>query len=54
MGKPFSAPPDLAVVALAVMTCVAVLSVMPPFASMALAVLAAVSWCIWLDHHPAP
>ena len=54
MGKPFSAPPDLAVVALAVMTFVALLSAMPPFASMALAVLAAVCWCIWLDRHPAP
>jgi flagellar biosynthesis component FlhA len=54
MGKPFSPPPDLAVVALAVMILVAVLSAMPPFASMALAVLAAVSWCIWLDRHPTP
>ena len=54
MGKPSSRPPDLVVAALAVMTVVAVLSVMPPFASMGLAVLAAVSWCIWLDRHPTP
>ena len=54
MGKPSSRPPDLVVAALVVMTLVAVLSAMPPFASMGLAVLAAVSWCIWLDRHPAP
>jgi hypothetical protein len=42
------------VAALALLTVVAVLSVMPPFASMGLAVLAAVSWCIWLDRHPTP
>lgn len=54
MGKPSSRPPDLVVVALAVMTVVGVLSAMPPFASMGLAVFAAVSWCIWLDRHPAP
>jgi hypothetical protein len=54
MGKPSSRPPDLVVAALGVMTEVAVLSVMPPFASMGLAVFAAVSWCIWLDRHPAP
>jgi hypothetical protein len=54
MGKPSSRPPDLVVAALAVMTLVGVLSVMTPFASMGLAVLAAVSWCIWLDRHPTP
>jgi hypothetical protein len=54
MGKPSSRPPDLVVAGLAVMTTIGVLSVMPPFASMGLAVLAAVSWCIWLDRHPTP
>jgi hypothetical protein len=54
MGKPSSRPPELVVAALAVMTVVVVLSVMPPFASMGLAVLAAISWCIWLDRHPTP
>jgi len=54
MGKLLSRPPDLAVVALAVIGLVAVLAAMPPSASMGLAVLAAVSWCIWLDGHPAP
>jgi len=42
------------VAALALLTVVAVLSVMTAFASMGLAVLAAVSWCIWLDRHPTP
>jgi hypothetical protein len=54
MGKPSSRPPDLVVAALVVMALVVVLSAMPPFASMGLAVCAAVSWCIWLDRHPAP
>jgi hypothetical protein len=54
MGKPSSRPPDLVVLTLGVLALVGVLSVMPPFASMGVAVLAAVSWCIWLDRHPAP
>jgi hypothetical protein len=40
--------------ALAVLASVVVLSSMPPVWSMVVAVLAAVSWCLWLDGHPAP
>jgi hypothetical protein len=54
MGTSSSHPPELAIVALVVIASSFVLSAMPPFLSMALAVLAAVSWCIWLDRHPAP
>jgi hypothetical protein len=52
MGKQTFDPPAFAMAAFAVMTSVAVLSAMPPFASMAVAVVAAISWCIWLDRHP--
>jgi hypothetical protein len=52
MREPSSRPPDLAVAALVVIASVLVLSAMPPFASMTVAVLAAISWCVWLDHHP--
>jgi hypothetical protein len=54
MAKPSSRPPELAIAALVVIASVFVLSAMPPFLSMGLAVLAAVSWCIWLDRHPTP
>jgi hypothetical protein len=52
MGTQSSRPPDLAVAALVVMTTIAMLAAMPPFVSMGLAVVAAVTWCIWLDRHP--
>jgi hypothetical protein len=52
MAKLSSRPPELTVAALVVMASVLVLSAMPPFLSMGLAVLAAVSWCLWLDRHP--
>ena len=52
MGTHSSRPPDLAVAALVVMTTIAMLAAMPPFVSMGLAVVAAVTWCIWLDRHP--
>jgi dolichol kinase len=51
MGKPFR-PPELALAGLVVMSAAVLFSVLPPFAGMALAVIAAVSWCIWLDQHP--
>jgi hypothetical protein len=46
-------PPDLVVAALVVMIATAALAAMPPFASICVAVVAAISWCIWLDHNPA-
>jgi hypothetical protein len=49
-----SRPPDLVVLALALVATVLVLSAMPASLSMTVAVLAAISWCIWLDRHPAP
>jgi hypothetical protein len=52
MGKPFSRPPDLAVVSLALLVSVSVLASMRPVPAMAVAILAAVGWCIWLDRHP--
>jgi hypothetical protein len=54
VGNRSSHPPDLAVAALAVIATVLVLSAMPPTLSLAVAVLTAISWCIWLDRHPAP
>jgi len=54
MGKQVSRPPDLAIATLVVMTAIALFSVMPPFTGTALAVVAAISWCIWLDRHPTP
>jgi hypothetical protein len=54
MGNRTSHPPELAMAALAVLASVVVLSSMPPVWSMVVAVLAAVSWCLWLDGHPAP
>jgi hypothetical protein len=47
-------PPDLAVAALAVLATVLVLSAMPASLTLAVAVFLAISWCIWLDHHPTP
>lgn len=52
MGKPSSRPPELAVASVAVMTSIALFAAMPPFAGMGLAVVAAITWCIWLDRHP--
>ena len=52
MGKPFSRPPELAVVALVLIVSVSVLASMRPVPAMALAILGAIGWCIWLDHHP--
>jgi hypothetical protein len=54
MGNRTSHPPELTVAALLVLASVVVLSSMPPAWSMVVAVLAAVSWCLWLDGHPAP
>jgi hypothetical protein len=51
MGKS-SHPPELALAALVVMTAAVLFAALPPFAGMALAVIAAVSWCLWLDRHP--
>jgi hypothetical protein len=51
MGKPASHPPELAVAVLVLMTTIALFAALPPFVSMGLAVIAAVSWCIWLDRH---
>lgn len=51
MRKP-SHPPELALAGLVVMSAAVLLAALPPFAGMAVAVVAAVSWCIWLDRHP--
>jgi hypothetical protein len=51
MDKP-SHPPELVLAVLVLMTSIAVFATLPPFAGMGLAVIAAVSWCIWLDRHP--
>lgn len=51
MDRP-SHPPELVLAVLVLMTSIAVLAALPPFVSMALAVVSAVSWCIWLDRHP--
>jgi hypothetical protein len=53
MEKPVSRPPELVVAALVVMTIIGLLAAMPPFVGMAVAVIAAISWCLWLDRHPA-
>jgi hypothetical protein len=53
MGKPVSRPPELVIAALVVIAAVTLFAAMPPFAGMVLAVVAAVSWCLWLDRHPA-
>jgi hypothetical protein len=50
--KPSSRPPDLALVALALIVSVSVLASMRPVPAMALAILAAVGWCLWLEDHP--
>jgi hypothetical protein len=54
MARPTARLPELAVAAIAVLTSVLLVSWMPPFLSMATSVLAAVSWCLWIDRHPAP
>ena len=51
MGKS-SHPPELVLAGLAVMTAAVLFAALPPFTGMALAVVAAVSWCLWLDRHP--
>jgi hypothetical protein len=45
-------PPGLALAGLVVMSVAVLFAALPPFAGMALAVIAAVSWCLWLDRHP--
>jgi hypothetical protein len=54
MARPTSRPPELALAAIVVLTSALLLSWMPPFFSMAVSVLAAISWCLWIDRHPAP
>jgi hypothetical protein len=54
MADRTSYPPDLVVAVLTLLASVIVLSSIPPMLSMVVAVLAAVSWCLWLDGHPAP
>ena len=51
MANP-SKPPELAMAGLMVMSAAVLFAELPPFMSMALAVIAAVSWCIWLDRNP--
>lgn len=53
MDRRRTRPPDLVVAALAVTLGTALLAAMPPFASICVAVAAAISWCIWLDRNPA-
>jgi hypothetical protein len=47
-----SHPPELVLAVLVLMTSIAVLAALPSPVAMGLAVVAAVSWCIWLDRHP--
>jgi hypothetical protein len=54
MARPTTRPPELALAAIVILAAILLLSWMPPFFSMALSVLAAFSWCLWLDRHPAP
>lgn len=54
MANRTSNPPDLVVAVLTLLASVILLSSMPPVLSLLVAVLAAVSWCLWLDGHPAP
>jgi len=54
MARPTSRPHELALAAIMVLTSVLLLAWMPPFFSMAVSVLAAISWCLWIDRHPAP
>jgi hypothetical protein len=51
MEKP-SSPHELALAGLVVMSAAVLFAALPPFTGMILAVVAAVSWCIWLDRHP--
>jgi hypothetical protein len=51
MDRP-SRPPELALAGLVVMSAALLFAALPPFTGMALAVVAAISWCIWLDRHP--
>jgi hypothetical protein len=47
-----SHPPELVLAVLVLMTSIAVLAALPSFVSMGVAIVGAVSWCIWLDRHP--
>ncbi len=49
-----SHPPELALAGLVVMSAAVLFAALPPFTGMALAVIAAVFWCVWLDRHPTP
>jgi hypothetical protein len=54
MARPAPRPPEFTLAAIMVLAAVLLLSWMPPFFSMAASVLAAITWCLWLDRHPAP
>ena len=47
-----SRPPELALAGLVVVSAAVLFAELPPFTGMALAVISAVFWCIWLDRHP--
>jgi hypothetical protein len=47
-----SRPPELALAGLVVVSAAVLFAALPPFTGMALAVISAVSWCVWLDRHP--
>jgi hypothetical protein len=49
-----SRPADLALAVVVILATAMALSAMPPVLSMGIAVVAAISWCLWLDRHPAP
>lgn len=53
MEKRVSRPPALVIVTLVVMTIAGLLAAMPPLAGICVAVIAAISWCLWLDRHSA-
>jgi len=52
MGKPVARQPEAALAALIVVSVVVLLLAMPSWATAGVAVVAAASWCYWLDRHP--
>jgi hypothetical protein len=54
MARPIPRPAELTLGAIMVLATVLLLCWMPPLFSMATSVLAAITWCLWIDRHPAP
>ena len=53
MEKSVPRPTVVALALFLALTVLVLLAGMPPWATAALAVAAAASWCYWLDRHPA-